>query len=90
VLKLCKKRPLYGFLRQHRHLIFDEEIVAALHAMYTGVGRPPGDPVRLAMAMVLQVAFDVADSEVPTLTATELRWRMVLDCRRSCKPAAER
>lgn len=79
VLKLCKKRPLYRFLRLNRHLIFDDEMVAALHAMYSGVGRPPKDPVRLAMAMVLQVAFGEADSEVPTLTATELRWRMVLD-----------
>lgn len=79
VAKLCKKRPLYVFLRLHRHLIFDEEIVSSLHAMYAGVGRPPEDPVRLAMAMLLQVAFGEADSEVPTLTATELRWRMVLD-----------
>jgi len=79
VLKLCKKRPLYRFLRVNRHLIFDDEMVTALRAMYTGIGRPPEDPVRLAMAMILQVAFNEADSEVPTLTATELRWRMVLD-----------
>lgn len=79
VLKLCKKRPLYRFLRLNRHLIFDDEMEALLYAMYSGVGRPPEDPVRLAMAMVLQVAFNEADSEVPTLTATELRWRMVLD-----------
>ena len=80
ILRLCKKRPLYRFLRLHRHLIFDEEIVSELHAMYAraGKGRPPEDPVRLALAMVMQVAFDEADSEVPALTAADLRWRMVL------------
>lgn len=80
VLKLCKKRPLYRFLRLHRDLIFDEGILSKLRAMYTdkGRGRPPEDPVRLALAMVMQVAFGEADSEVPVLTAADLRWRMVL------------
>jgi IS5 family transposase len=81
ILRLCKNRPLYRFLRVHRHLIFDDELVAELNSMYAeaGRGRPPGSPVRLAMAMLLQVAFDEADSEVPMLTAVDLRWRMVLD-----------
>jgi hypothetical protein len=34
----------------------------------------------MALALVLQVAFHVADHEVPTLTAVDRRWRMVLDC----------
>lgn len=79
IIKLCKKRRLYVFLRLHRHLIFDEQMVDELDAMYSGVGRPPEDPVRLALAMVMQVAFGEADNEVPALTAADLRWRMVLE-----------
>lgn len=78
IIKLCKKRRLFVFLRLHRHLIFDPEMVEALYGMYSGTGRLPEDPVRLALAMLLQVAFGEADNEVPALTAADLRWRMVL------------
>lgn len=90
VLKLCKKQKLWGFLREHRHVILDSEVRAALAAMYANDprgGHPPIAPERLALAMVLQVGFGVADHEVPTLTAVDRRWQMVLDCMGATSPA---
>ena len=88
VLRLCKKRRLYRFLRLQRHLIFDDSVIAEIDDMYSGTGRRPEDPVRLALAMLLQVAFGEADNEVPALTAADLRWRMVLDLLDSPEEAA--
>lgn len=90
VLRLCRKHRLWGFLRTHRHQILDAEVHAALVKMYANGprgGRPPEPPERLALAMLLQVAFDVADHEVPTLTAVDRRWQMVLDCMGATEPA---
>ena len=82
ILKLCKKQKLWGFLRQHRHVILDNEIRQELAQLYSdsGRGRPPECPERLALATLLQAAFDVADHEVPALTVVDRRWQMVLDC----------
>lgn len=81
ILKLCKKHKLWGFIRKHRHRILDDELRTALWAMYASSGRgKPVCPEQLALAMILQVAFHVPDHEVPTLTAVDRRWRMVLDC----------
>jgi hypothetical protein len=82
VLKLCRKQKMWGFLRRHQHLVIDEELQGALAALYAadGPGRPPVAPEVLAIAMLLQVAFGVADHEVPTLTAVDARWQVVLGC----------
>ncbi len=81
ILKLCQKHKLWGFLRKYRHRLLDDEMRATLRAMYAPSGRgKPVCPEQLALAMVLQVAFHVPDHEVPTLTAVDRRWRMVLDC----------
>ena len=82
VLRLCRKQKLWGFFRHYRHVILDEEIRAELRAMFpsSGPGRPPVAPEQLALAMLLQVGFGVADHEVPTLTAVDARWQVVLDC----------
>jgi len=90
VLKLCKKQKLWGFLRAHRHEILDGDVRAALAAMYSNDprgGHPPLAPERLALAMLLQVGFGVADHEVPTLTAVDRRWQMVLDRMDATTPA---
>lgn len=89
VLKLCKKQKLWRFLRENRHLILDEEVRGALDGLYSdsGRGRRPESPERLALAMLLQVAFDVADHEVPTLTVVDRRWQMVLDGLGATTPA---
>lgn len=90
VLKLCKQQKFWHFLRLHRTEILDEEVRVALHAMYDlgpRGGRPPESPERLVLAMLLQVAFGVPDHEVPTLTAVDRRWQMVLDCMGASEPA---
>ena len=80
ILGLCKKQKLWSFLRNHRHQLVDEETRTALRALYpSSRGPDPVCPERLLLAMLLQVAFDVPDHEVPTLTAVDRRWRMVLD-----------
>ena len=82
-LKLCKKQKLWGFLRRYRHVLLDDEVRADLRSMYASGSRRGAEPIapeRLALAMLLQVAFDVPDHEVPTLTAVDRRWQMVLDC----------
>jgi hypothetical protein len=89
VLALCKKQKLWSFFRLHQHLILDDEIRSALRAMYPvdGPGRPPVAPEVLAIALLLQVGFGVADHEVPTLTAVDARWQMVLGCGAHAAPA---
>jgi hypothetical protein len=81
VLKLCKKQKIWAFFRLHRHELLDGEVRAALKEMYAAgpKGRPPVAPEKLALALVLQAALGVADHEVPTLTAVDRRWQMVLD-----------
>lgn len=80
LLKLVKKQKLWGFLRHHRHELLDERVRAALRGMYAESGRgAPRSPERLALALLLQVGFGVADHEVPALTVVDQRWRMVLD-----------
>ena len=88
VLKLCKRRPLWRFLREHRELLFDDDIMSLLASMYreSGPGRPPENLREKAMAMVLQVAFDVPDHEVPTLTVVDQRWQVVLGCLGRAEP----
>jgi hypothetical protein len=89
VLKLCKKQKLWGFFRTYRHMILDQEVRAALANMYPPDprgGRRPDPPERRALAMLLQVGFDVPDHEVPTLTAVDRRWQMVLDCMGANEP----
>lgn len=80
ILKLCKKQKLWAFLRQYRHLLLSDEVRLALRGMYAESGRgDPRCPEQLALALVLQVGFQVADHEVPALTVVDQRWRMVLD-----------
>ena len=82
ILRSSKKQKLWRFLRESRHLLLDEQTRERLDQMYdlSGRGRDRVCPERLVLAMILQVACHVSDSQVPTLTAVDLRWRMVLDC----------
>lgn len=89
ILKLCKKQKLWKFLRQSRHVLLDAEIRRELASLYrpSGRGPEPVAPEQLALAMLMQVTFDVPDHEVPTLTAVDRRWQMMLDCLGATKPA---
>ncbi|MCP4437035.1 MAG: transposase [Actinomycetia bacterium] len=82
VLRLCKKQPLWRFLREQRTALFNEPVKASLVAMYSDSprGRPPKNVEQKALAMLLQVAFSAPDHEVPTLTAVDKRWQVVLGC----------
>lgn len=90
LLKLCKKQPIWSFLRRYRHRILDAEMREFLAGMYASGSRRGGSPVapeRLALAMLLQVLFGTPDHEVPTLTVADRRWQMVLDCDGATRPA---
>ena len=81
VMKRVKKRPLFRFFREHRHVLFDEQTQKELLKAY---GPPRGKaalpPAQMALAMLMQAAFGVPDHELPELTACDSRWQMVLDC----------
>lgn len=79
--RMAKKRHLFGFLRNHRHELFDAAFQQELEGMYraTGAGKPPRPPAMMAMAALLQGYCDVSDSDVVELSILDVRWRMVLD-----------
>lgn len=87
--RLTRVRALFGFLRQHRHVLFDDEFQDALAAMYrdTGAGDEPHPPAMLCMALLLQGYVGVSDAEAVECTVVDLRWQMVLDCFGATSPA---
>src|SRR5579872_735367 len=83
LLKRCKARKLFAFLRLQRHHIFDDAFQQELAGMY-GPQAPGGSevvaPALLAMVTLMQAAFGVSDAEAVEEASTSLRWQMVLDC----------
>ena len=51
IKRACKNRKLFVFLREYRHLIFDESFQEELAEMYrrTGAGLPPIPPAQMAL-----------------------------------------
>ena len=80
--RLTRVRALFGFLRLHRHEIFDDEFQEQLEAVYrdTGAGAPPHPPALLCMVTLLQGYVGASDAEAVELAMVDLRWQMVLDC----------
>jgi len=80
--RLGRVRKLFGFLRRHRHELFDDAFQDVLEQMYrdTGAGKDPRPPARMAMATVLQGYMNVSDAEAVELTVMDRRWQLVLDC----------
>jgi Transposase domain (DUF772)/Transposase DDE domain len=80
--RLGRVRKLFGFLRLHRHELFDDEFQAELASMYrrTGAGKPALPPALMAMAMLLQGYLGVSDAEMVELTVVDLRVQLVLGC----------
>lgn len=80
--RLTRVRALFGFLRLHRHELFDDIFQAELESMYrtTGAGEPPHPPALMCMVMLLQGYVGASDAEAVELTVVDLRWQMVLDC----------
>lgn len=88
-LKLVKRhRKLFGFLREYRHRIFDDEFQAELAAMYrdTGAGEPANAPALMCMVTLLQGYTNVSDAEAVTLCMADARWRLVLDSLKTKEP----
>ena len=78
--RLEKRRKLFGFLRLHRHEIFDDAFQAELESMYrdTGAGKDPVPPAQLAMALLLQGYLGLSDGDAVDTAVMDLRWQMVL------------
>jgi hypothetical protein len=80
--RLETKRKLFGFLRRHRHELFDDGFQAEMETMYrdTGAGSNPIPPAQLAMALLLQGYLGLSDSDAVEAAVMDLRWQMVLGC----------
>lgn len=87
--RLTRHRKLFGFLREHRRELFDDEFQAELATMYrdTGEGKEPVAPALMAMALLLQAYVDVSDAEAVELSLVDARWQMVLGVLGSDEPA---
>lgn len=86
--RLTRVRKLFGFLREHRHELFDDAFQTQLEAMYrdTGAGDSPHPPALLCMVTLLQGYVGASDAEAVELSLVDLRWQMVLDCLGAAEP----
>lgn len=87
--RLLRTRKLFGFLREHRHELFDDAFQEELESMYrsTGAGKAPVPPALMAMAVLLQGYVGASDAEAVELTIVDLRWQMVLGRLGATEPA---
>lgn len=87
--RLCRVRKLFGFLRRHRHELFNDEFQDELAEMYrdSGAGKEAVPPALLAMASILQGYMGASDAEAVELTVMDIRWQLVLDRLGSTEPA---
>ncbi len=86
--RLTRVRALFGFLRLHRHALFDDTFQAKLASMYrsTGAGEAPHPPALMCMVMLIQGYVGASDAEAVELSIVDLRWQMVLDCVGTTEP----
>ncbi len=86
--RLHRTRKLFGFLRRHRHELFDDGFQTELESMYrnTGAGEDPVPPALLAMVVFLQSYTGTSDAEAVELAVVDLRWQMVLGCLGATEP----
>src|SRR5712671_7620113 len=80
--RLDRVRKLLGFLRLHRHELFDDAFQDELASMYrtTGAGKDARPPAMMALAMLVQGYLGMSDAEMIELTVVDLRVQMVLGC----------
>jgi hypothetical protein len=73
---------LFVFLRNYRHLIFSDDIIKQLIAMYSDhpKGKPPVPAAQLAMATLLQTYEQKSDAGAALEAMFDKRWQMVLNC----------
>ena len=86
--RLGRVRKLLGFLRVHRHELFNDAFQDDLASMYrtTGAGKDARPPAMMAMAMLVQGYLGISDAEMIELTVVDLRVQMVLACLGSEEP----
>jgi hypothetical protein len=82
IVRRIRKAKLFVFLRQYRHILFDEPFQEELANLYQKQerGRPPVAPAMLALTLILEAYTGVSDDEVIEATVMDRRWQLVLDC----------
>jgi hypothetical protein len=82
IVRRVRRAKLFVFLREQRHLLFDEAFQEELAQMYTAApqGQPPVAPARLALATILQAYTGASDAEAVEACVMDRRWQLVLDC----------
>jgi len=80
--RLGRVRALFGFLREKRHVLFDDAFQERLEEMYrqTGAGDEPHAPALLCMVLLLQGYVGASDAEAVEMSVMDRRWQLVLDC----------
>lgn len=81
IMKLvARTRKLFGFLRLHRHELFDDGFQEELAAMYrdTGAGAVPVAPALMCMVLLLQGYTGSSDVDAVQDAAADARWQLVL------------
>ena len=82
IVKRIKRAKLFVFLREIRHLLFDESVQEELSKMYaeSEKGHPPVLPAQLALTVILQAYTQASDAEAIEALTMDRRWQLVLDC----------
>jgi Transposase domain (DUF772). len=82
IVKLIKRAKLFVFLREMRHLLFDEAFQEELSKMYAEAdkGHPPVPPAQLALTTILQAYTGASDAEAIEALTMDRRWQLVVDC----------
>jgi len=88
VAKLVRRAKLFVFLREVRHVLFDQGFQEELGGMYrdSACGQPPVPPALLALATIVQAYCGVSDDEAVEAMVMDRRWQLVLDCLDCQKP----
>src|SRR6202163_3949778 len=76
--RLGRVRKLFGFLRVHRHELFNDAFQEELASMYrtTGAGKDALPPAMMAMAMLVQGYLGISDAEMVELRVVALGGKM--------------
>ena len=82
IVQLIKRAKLFTFLREIRHLLFDEPFQEELSKMYAEAdkGHPPVPPAQLALTVILQAYTKASDAEAIEALTMDRRWQLVVDC----------
>ncbi len=82
IIKRIKRAKLFVFLRETRHLLFNEAFQEELASMYADAtkGHPPVPPAQLALTIILQAYTKASDAEAIEALTMDRRWQLVIDC----------